>query len=123
LAERFSYVRFSPDEWMSDLGIYHGDDVFRDRLETRLIRLVYELLSKGQSVILEQLAEGEGRKENCGEAGRGAATSDRRERRVRAVGEGQPRGEAARRLAGCVTTVRCSTDPSRRVPLPAGRAP
>lgn len=46
-------VRLCPDEWMADLGIDHGDDVARDRLETRLTRLALSLLGLGQSVLLE----------------------------------------------------------------------
>ena len=53
LAHHFSLVRLSPDEWMTDLGIDHGDEEFRALLEARLTRLGFELLVKGQSVILE----------------------------------------------------------------------
>ncbi|HEX9038517.1 MAG TPA: ATP-binding protein [Ktedonobacterales bacterium] len=46
-------VRLCPDEWMTDLGIDHWDDAFRDRLEAQLTRLALALLAIGQSVILE----------------------------------------------------------------------
>src|SRR5918999_127401 len=46
-------VRLSPDEWKHDLGIDYYDEQARVRLEERLWRLARELLTLGQSVILE----------------------------------------------------------------------
>lgn len=53
LAPEVTAVRFSPDEWKHDLGIDYYDEARRVRLEQRLWRLGQELLSLGQSVILE----------------------------------------------------------------------
>lgn len=53
LAEQVRAVRFSPDEWKHDLGIDYYDEPKRVRLEERLWRLGQELLTLGQSVILE----------------------------------------------------------------------
>jgi predicted kinase len=53
LAPRVPAVRLSPDEWKHDLGIDYYDEPSRVRLEDRLWRLAQELLTLGQSVILE----------------------------------------------------------------------
>jgi predicted kinase len=53
LAPRVPAVRLSPDEWKHDLGIDYYDEQSRVRLEDRLWRLAQELLTLGQSVILE----------------------------------------------------------------------
>ena len=53
LAPKVPAVRLSPDEWKHDLGIDYYDDQRRVRLENRLWRLGQELLTLGQSVILE----------------------------------------------------------------------
>lgn len=53
LAPKVPAVRLSPDEWKHDLGIDYYDDEARVRLEDRLWRLAQELLTLGQSVILE----------------------------------------------------------------------
>lgn len=53
LAPDVPAVRLSPDEWKHDLGIDYYDDQMRVRLEERLWRLGHELLTLGQSVILE----------------------------------------------------------------------
>lgn len=46
-------VRLSPDEWKHALGIDYYDEQMRVRLEERLWGLARELLTLGQSVILE----------------------------------------------------------------------
>jgi predicted kinase len=46
-------VRLCPDEWMSDLGIDHRDEITHDRLEQRLTRMALSLLTLGQTVVLE----------------------------------------------------------------------
>ncbi len=46
-------VRISPDEWKHDLGIDYYDEPARVRLERRLWQLGKELLTLGQSVIME----------------------------------------------------------------------
>jgi predicted kinase len=53
LAPKVPAVRLSPDEWKHDLGIDYYDEQRRVQLETRLWRLGKELLTLGQSVILE----------------------------------------------------------------------
>ena len=53
LAPKVPAVRLSPDEWKHDLGIDYYDEQGRVRLEDRLWRLGQELLTLGQSVILE----------------------------------------------------------------------
>jgi len=53
LAPNVPAVRLSPDEWKHDLGIDYYDEQGRVRLEDRLWRLGQELLTLGQSVILE----------------------------------------------------------------------
>lgn len=53
LAPKVPAVRFSPDEWKHDLGLDYYDEPARVRLEDRLWRLGQELLTLGQSVILE----------------------------------------------------------------------
>ena len=53
LATEISAVRLCPDEWKHELGIDYYDEQGRVRLEARLWRLAQELLSLGQSVILE----------------------------------------------------------------------
>lgn len=53
LAPNVPAVRFSPDEWKHDLGIDYYDEEGRVRLEERLWQLGQELLTLGQSVILE----------------------------------------------------------------------
>jgi predicted kinase len=53
LAPKVPAVRLSPDEWKHDLGIDYYDEQRRVQLEDRLWRLGQELLSLGQSVILE----------------------------------------------------------------------
>jgi predicted kinase len=53
LAEHVPAVRLCPDEWMTDLGLDLFDEAARDRLERRLSSHAQDLLSLGQSVILE----------------------------------------------------------------------
>ena len=53
LAEQVRAVPLSPDEWKHALGIGDYDDEARVRLEDRLWRLARELLTLGQSVIME----------------------------------------------------------------------
>jgi predicted kinase len=53
LAPAVGAVRFCTDEWKHDLGIDYYDEEAGKRLEARLWRLGRELLSLGQSVILE----------------------------------------------------------------------
>jgi predicted kinase len=53
LAPKVPAVRLSPDEWKHDLGIDYYDEQRRVQLEDRLWRLGQELLTLGQSVILE----------------------------------------------------------------------
>ncbi len=53
LAPQVPAVRLCPDEWKHDLGIDYYDEQGRVRLEDRLWRLAQELLTLGQSVILE----------------------------------------------------------------------
>jgi predicted kinase len=53
LAPRVRAVRLCPDEWKHDLGIDYYDERRRVQLEDRLWRLGQELLTLGQSVILE----------------------------------------------------------------------
>jgi predicted kinase len=53
LAAKVPAVRLSPDEWKHDLGIDYYDEQRRVQLENRLWRLGQELLTLGQSVILE----------------------------------------------------------------------
>jgi predicted kinase len=53
LAPRVPAVRLCPDEWMSDLAVDLFDEPLRERLETRFWLLARELLTLGQSVILE----------------------------------------------------------------------
>ena len=53
LAPKVPAVRLCPDEWKHDLGIDYYDEPRRVQLEARLWRLGQELLTLGQSVILE----------------------------------------------------------------------
>jgi predicted kinase len=53
LGPKVPAVRLSPDEWKHDLGIDYYDEQRRVQLENRLWRLGQELLTLGQSVILE----------------------------------------------------------------------
>jgi predicted kinase len=53
LAPQVPAVRLCPDEWKHDLGIDYYDEQRRVQLEDRLWRLGQELLTLGQSVILE----------------------------------------------------------------------
>ncbi|TPQ21784.1 ATP-binding protein [Streptomyces sporangiiformans] len=53
LAKEVPAVRLCPDEWMADLGIDLFDEQTRDRLERRFSQHAEELLTRGQSVILE----------------------------------------------------------------------
>jgi predicted kinase len=53
LASEMRAVRLSPDEWKHSLGIDYYDEEARLRLEGRLWRLAQELLTLGQSVIME----------------------------------------------------------------------
>lgn len=53
LALEVRAVRFSPDEWKHDLGIDYYDEEGRVQLEAQLWLLGQELLTLGQSVILE----------------------------------------------------------------------
>lgn len=53
LANDVPAVRLSPDEWKHALGIDYYDDDARVRLEERLWMLAQELLTLGQSVIME----------------------------------------------------------------------
>jgi predicted kinase len=53
LAQEVPAARLCPDEWKHDLGIDYYDEEARVRLEDRLWRLAQELLTLGQSVIME----------------------------------------------------------------------
>ena len=53
LATEAEAVRLCPDEWKHDLGIDYYDEQQRVLLEDRLWRLGQELLTLGQSVIME----------------------------------------------------------------------
>ena len=53
LASKIPAVRLDKDDWVSKLGADLWDEVFPVRLECRLWNLALELLSQGQSVILE----------------------------------------------------------------------
>jgi predicted kinase len=53
LAQEVRAVRLSPDEWKHALGIDYYDEEARVRLEDQLWRLAQELLTLGQSVIME----------------------------------------------------------------------
>jgi predicted kinase len=53
LAQEVRAVRLSPDEWKHALGIDYYDEQARVRLEDRLWWLARELLTLGQSVIME----------------------------------------------------------------------
>jgi len=53
LAQEMPAIRFSPDEWMEDLGISLWDGKFRDQIEQRFWHLAQDVLKLGQSVILE----------------------------------------------------------------------
>lgn len=53
LAADLPAVRLCPDEWKHALGIDYYDEPGRVRLEAQLWRLGQELLSLGQSVIME----------------------------------------------------------------------
>ncbi|MEU7899726.1 ATP-binding protein [Nonomuraea sp. NPDC049152] len=53
LAADLPAVRLCPDEWMAGLGVDLFDEQARDLLERQLWRHARELLSLGQSVVLE----------------------------------------------------------------------
>lgn len=53
LAAKIPAVRLDKDEWATQLGADLWDDEFRVRLERQLWVLSLDLLSRGQSVILE----------------------------------------------------------------------
>ncbi|HJR24892.1 MAG TPA: AAA family ATPase, partial [Acidimicrobiales bacterium] len=53
LATEAGAVRLCPDEWKHDLGIDYYDEQRRVLLEDRLRRLGRELLTLGQSVVME----------------------------------------------------------------------
>src|SRR5207248_1307750 len=53
LAAEAQAVRLSPDEWKHALGIDYYDEAARVRLENRLWLLAQELLTLGQSVVME----------------------------------------------------------------------
>jgi predicted kinase len=53
LAPRLSAVRLDKDGWVMQLGADLWDEEFRERLEQQLWVLSQELLTQGQSVILE----------------------------------------------------------------------
>ena len=53
LAAEAGAVRLSPDEWKHALGIDYYDEDARVRLESRLWQLAHELLTLGQSVVME----------------------------------------------------------------------
>ncbi|MFI9554861.1 AAA family ATPase [Nonomuraea endophytica] len=53
LAAESPGVRLCPDEWLAKLGIDLFDESARERLEAVLREHAYELLSLGQTVILE----------------------------------------------------------------------
>ena len=53
LASGVPAVRLCPDEWKHDLGIDFYDEDGRVRLERRLWELAQELLTLGQSVVME----------------------------------------------------------------------
>ena len=52
-AAELGAVRLSPDQWLSDLDIDGFDEAARERIESLQWRLAQELLSLGQSVVLE----------------------------------------------------------------------
>lgn len=53
LAPKIPAVRLDKDEWVTELGADVWDDAFRVRIERQLWALAQELLTQGQSVILE----------------------------------------------------------------------
>jgi predicted kinase len=53
LAPEIPAIRLDKDEWTTQLGLDVWDDEFRARVERQLWALTQELLTKGQSVILE----------------------------------------------------------------------
>ncbi len=53
LAREQQLVRFSPDQWKSELGLDFFDEAARRRVEGLQWRLALELLQLGQSVVLD----------------------------------------------------------------------
>ena len=53
LSKECNAVRFSPDEWLYELGLDFYDDKARIRVEKLQWQLAQELLKSGNSVILE----------------------------------------------------------------------
>jgi predicted kinase len=53
LATRLAAVRFTPDEWLAELGLDGYDEQRRDRLERLLWRHAQDLVRHGRSVILD----------------------------------------------------------------------
>lgn len=53
LSKEFNGVRFSPDEWLYELGLDFYDDEARIRVEKLQWQFAQELLKSGNSVILE----------------------------------------------------------------------
>jgi predicted kinase len=53
LAPKIPAIRLDKDQWTTELGLDVWDDDFRVRLERQLWTLTLELLTQGQSVILE----------------------------------------------------------------------
>ena len=53
LSKECNAVRFSPDEWLYNLGLDFYDDEIRIRVEKLQWQLAQELLKSGNSVILE----------------------------------------------------------------------
>ena len=53
LAAELDAVCFSPDEWLTRLGVGLFDEPARDRLERQLWRLTQDLLRRGLTVILD----------------------------------------------------------------------
>jgi len=53
LAPKVPAIRLDKDEWTTQLGADLWDEVFRERLEHQLWLLSQDLLTQGQSVILE----------------------------------------------------------------------
>ncbi|AWV86994.1 ATP-binding protein [Acinetobacter radioresistens] len=53
LEKEYGAIRFSPDEWLYDLGLSFYDDQARIKVEQLQWQLALQLLKQGHSVILE----------------------------------------------------------------------
>src|SRR5215831_13425793 len=84
----------------------------------------FRALRKARLYALEHLARSKGRRRLCNMEDMRAYSTDLKERLVRAVAEGQPMREAARRFGVAVTTVKRAVVPQRetgsleRKPIP-----